>query len=560
MAAASFAAGVSMREAPRQAAENQGRFDDVLTWLERAAALALTVAVVLLLLTRTQHAGALWRDECAAVQLAQMPTLSELFANFQRESFPALFPLTIRGFAAVFGSSDGGFRIFGFLVGLSMVGAFWLNACRLTNGPPLLGLALLGLNTTFLCWGTGMRGYGIGSAAIVLTFGLVARILIRPTTPGLVAMGAVALMAIHFLFYNTILFACMVLIALAISWRSGRSKTGLLVAAIAGFGALTMVPYLGPFGQESQSTIVLQIPMTVDWFATQLDLALGLPLHWTALLWGSLWLGLTALALGRFRAIGRDRAAPEASLLSFAVLVPVLAVPAYFAFLKIVNYRTREWYYLALISILAASLDLLAATLCRSDWMRMVRLAAVVVALAVLPAASWGQISLRQTNVDLVARQLEERAQPNDLVVVNPWMLGVSFNRYYHGSAKWVTNPLMDDHRLHRYDLLKANMMSPDAFAGLQAMMTETLRANHRIWIVGRTYLPEPGGHLEPLPPAPHSKYGWDGDTYAVFWSAQLGDFMVKHVSSGGFVPVGDDEGVNPLERERLFMVEGWRD
>ena len=192
--------------------------------------------------------------------------------------------------------------------------------------------------------------------------------------------------------------------------------------------------------------------------------------------------------------------------------------------------------------------------------MRMVRLAAVVVALAVLPAASWGQISLRQTNVDLVARQLEERAQPNDLVVVNPWMLGVSFNRYYHGSAKWVTNPLMDDHRLHRYDLLKANMMSPDAFAGLQAMMTETLRANHRIWIVGRTYLPEPGGHLEPLPPAPHSKYGWDGDTYAVFWSAQLGDFMVKHVSSGGFVPVGDDEGVNPLERERLFMVEGWRD
>ena len=80
---------------------------------EWATAVVLTLFIVGLLLIRAQHAGALWRDECASVQLAEMPALADIFHNFQRESFPPVFPLTLRAYAAVFGTSDSAFRAFG---------------------------------------------------------------------------------------------------------------------------------------------------------------------------------------------------------------------------------------------------------------------------------------------------------------------------------------------------------------------------------------------------------------------------------------------------------------
>src|SRR5439155_14994527 len=75
------------------------------TVAEWIAAILLTVAVLILLFARAQHAGGLWRDECASVQLAEMPTVGDLFKNFQRESFPAFFPLIVRAYSATFGTS-----------------------------------------------------------------------------------------------------------------------------------------------------------------------------------------------------------------------------------------------------------------------------------------------------------------------------------------------------------------------------------------------------------------------------------------------------------------------
>src|SRR5437870_8963803 len=134
---------------------------------EWTMAVLLTVAVLILLFARATHAGALWRDECACVQLAEMPAVGDLFNNFQRESFPAFFPLIVRAYSATFGTTDTSFRSFGLGIGVMLLAVIWLNSLLLFGSPPLVSLGLLGLNVTFLIWGTTIRGYGIGSVLIL---------------------------------------------------------------------------------------------------------------------------------------------------------------------------------------------------------------------------------------------------------------------------------------------------------------------------------------------------------------------------------------------------------
>jgi hypothetical protein len=73
--------------------------------------LLLSAMAISLLAVRASHAGALWRDECAVVQLAGMQSISAVLRNFQHEAFPPLFPLIVRIYAIVFGSSDAVLRI-----------------------------------------------------------------------------------------------------------------------------------------------------------------------------------------------------------------------------------------------------------------------------------------------------------------------------------------------------------------------------------------------------------------------------------------------------------------
>jgi len=55
---------------------------------EWAVAIALSIVVIALHALRMSHAGALWRDEAGAVQLAKMPTAGDILQNFQHVSFP----------------------------------------------------------------------------------------------------------------------------------------------------------------------------------------------------------------------------------------------------------------------------------------------------------------------------------------------------------------------------------------------------------------------------------------------------------------------------------------
>jgi hypothetical protein len=165
---------------------------------------------------------------------------------------------------------------------------------------------------------------------------------------------------------------------------------------------------------------------------------------------------------------------------------------------------------------------------------------------------------LPQTNIDVVARKLQETTRSTDLIVVNPWYLGISFSRYYHGETPWLTLPIINDHRFHRYDLLKVKMLQSDPLADLRDAITQALQSGNRVWVVGGARPPENGLPLS-IQPAPDPEFGWNGQAYLNVWSMQLGEFLRAHVRDGSVV-LPRDPLVNINENVPLLIGSGWQD
>lgn len=534
---------------------------DLLKRAEWMIAILLTATVLFLLMVRATHAGALWRDECAVVHLARMPSISDILRNFPHEAFPPLFPLTIRAYTAVFGTSDTVFRIFGFCVGCMIIGAFWANSRLFRSGVPLVGLALLSLSTTFLVWGTTIRGYGLGSVLIVLAFGFVGRLLLVSSRAAHIAAALFCLAAVQILLYNSVLVVAIGASAGAVFLRRRRLKRALVVTAVSAASILSVLPYVPAYLQARNWNIVVRGAPTLHSFWNHLELALGNPAHGIPALWYVIALGLTGLLIWRIYKIQGSERLPQWDLIWFCVLVCGSSLVGYYAFLRMLSYLARDWYYLALICVIAAALDLVAACLCTVPWLRLVRLGFGLIALIAAPFADWSAIIERQTNIDIVARTVAVQAAPTDLIVVTPWVFGVTFQHYYHGPASWVTIPSIADHQVHRYDLIKLKMISTNPIDDLAKAVRATLVSGNRVWFVNGLNLPPPGEGPWILPPAPGSRFEWDNRAYTASWWQQLSVFAVLHAKRVDSValPIPESTQINYLEEAPLTVVEGWR-
>src|ERR1019366_5685145 len=82
-----------------------------------------------------------------------------------------------------------------------------------------------------------------------------------------------------------------------------------------------------------------------------------------------------------------------------------------------------------------------------------------------------------------------------DYVVVTPWYLGISFDRYYKGAAVWDTLPPVADHSTYRFDLAQAATENNHASQLVLDRIANTLQSGRRVWIVGLMDIPSPGNH-----------------------------------------------------------------
>ena len=523
---------------------------------EWTLSLLLSLTVLFLLALRLTHAGALWRDEVAVVNLARMASVTEIAHYFQHEAFPVPFPLFVRAYTNVFGTSDRALRLFGFVAGIAVLAAIWSSARLIGRSPPLVALALLGLNTTFLFWGTTVRGYGFGSALIILAFGLLASLLGEISTARVIVAALVSIAAVQCLVHNLALAAALTFSAALTSLIQRDSKRLIIFLGIFALCVVSFLPYLNAYSNSWSQ--VVEFPVTARLLWNQFNFALGNPNPTLALFWHIAILFLLGAAIWKLYRL-RSKRSPDWNLLLFASLAAIAAAVAYCEFLQTLSYLTRSWYFLALISFLAITFDCLATVLSAQNWIRIARLAFATIALVVLPINALSKILERQTNIDIVAQKISQDAKPADLIVIAPWQYGISFNRYYHGGTPRITLPSIADLRVHRYDLFREKMIAEHPIDDVLEKIRQTLASGNRVWIVGGIKLPPEGRAPRSLPSAPNSSAGWDNVAYSDAWMEQVSVFVREHSAQGQTVSLPSVGPVNPFEDVPLMVIGGWQ-
>jgi hypothetical protein len=501
------------------------------------------------------HAGALWRDEVNSLEIATMRTFTAMWSNLCFDSFPALFFLVLRMVAGVPATvSDAALRVFGVSIGLLTLGVIWLNSRWLRLGFPLLSLALIGLNPMIIRYGDSIRAYGLGIALMLLVLGAMWR-LVESFTPGRAAIAALsAVLSVQCLYYNSILLFAICLGAASVTVRRRQVKETLIVFAIGGISAATLLPYVPTIQRVHLWNFIWKAPFTPAelWrtFGSRLEIAAWVVLFALALIAG-IW------TMGRKSADANGQAKTERIL--FGLVTLVIGTVGYAGFISVLGYLTQPWYYIAFAAFAATCIEMVLASIWTREWSLLARAACTLAIVSVGVYPAWHALHFRQTNVDIVAAQLQTRAAPNDLILINRWNYGISFRRYYHGPANYETIPPIEDLRSHRVDILKRQMMSPAPMTPVLQRMEETLRSGHTIWLIGSLDFVPPGKEPRVIPPGYDGPNGWVGGNFYAAWAEQAGFIVQSHALHFERVRVSLAQPVSHYENLPLSAIRGWR-
>ncbi len=527
-----------------------------LAWAELAAALLITALIVALNLRFSTEAGALWRDEVSTVELATRPTYADVLRSLSLDSAPALYPTLLRLWSSPWtGEQDGPLRTFGFGVATAMLGAIWVTGRTLAAGPPLLALAVFAAHAGMLQTAGSVKPYGLGGLFIVLAFGAIGRLTAAPRRRALLYALTVAILAVQTLYHNAPLILAVCVAGFAVAAVARERSAALAVLATGVVAAVSLLPYVGvllasrswrPLNQSELGARALLVR------SSEMVTEGSWPL-------AALWAAAAVLVVyGVVRALRRSSSDDPASRthVLYAALVIVAATSLHLGFLKLAGRVPQAWQFVPLIAVVALAIDVV---LGGTRSLRWARVGTAVLATALAFPASLDRVGARQTNVDLIAQYVHTAAQPGDLILVNPWYVGITFNRYYRGPVRWMTLPPMEDLTVHRYDLLKLRMTSAEPLAPLYGAIQGALESRHRVWLVGGLLFP-PAGYVPPvLPPAPGLPTGWSDGPYTIGWALQTGHFVQTHAERLAVVKIPVDRPVNGLENMGLLVVEGWR-
>jgi Dolichyl-phosphate-mannose-protein mannosyltransferase len=515
----------------------------------------ITAVAVYLHWVNFRSAGPLWRDEAGVVSIATLPSAHEIWSNVGHESCPILFPALLRAWSFTVDGSDAALRLFGFIIGLLMLGAVWLNGWLFHRSPPLVALGLLAVNPSVVRWGDSLRAYGTASVLMLVMLAMVWCFARAPDWKRWLAAALLAVISVQCLFQNSFLLLAVCAAAVALRARRQDFKNSLAALATGVPAAMSLLPYRTIIREAQGWSVLSQIGFLPGLIWTNLSNAMAPTFPW--LRW--LWVALAVVAIAHWvKSVILFRDAPEDesnTSVFFAGTALIAGLISFFIFLWIAKMPTQVWYFLPLTIFAAVCID---AALANSPtrWQYW-RCAFAILVLVCLPGAR-ELTAYRQTNMDLIASVLRERADVHDLIVVHPWTFGVSFDRQYRGRTPWTTIPPLADHRFHRYDLFKAKMVLENPVQPVFDRIAATLRAGNHVWLVGEIPLSEtPPPEIRP---APNNPWGWLDDPYSDVWGAQVGYFVAMHATWGEVVPIRSPTSISSLENVQMTAVAGWQE
>lgn len=539
--------------------------NDRLSRAEISLAVVLSTAAIAFHFLSAVSAGALWRDEANTVGLATLPGIHDVWNNLQYDSFPVGWILLVRVLAQAAGAmNDPAFRFVGLIIGLTLLGMLWVNARVFSYRTPLISLALLALNPSVIRWGDSLRAYGAGMT-LAIVIGITSwRFLERPDAKRFALAAVSAIIGVQVLYYNAPVVLAFCVAGFVVAMVARNYRPGLGIIAVGALAAMSLLAYIPVVRSASMWNPLVTIPnYDRTWFFDKLSDAIAPAGGLGTTAW--MFVTLTAIWLFVRQAVLRpvELAVHERRKIAFAVITLLMISISHFVFLKTLSYVTQPWYYVTLLAVVAVTVDIVFGTLMVSPRMRVARLVLAIFVAAATALPSTQYIRLRMTNVDVAARAIASEAQSNDLVIVVPWYLGVSFARYDSGSTPMMTVPNIRFHRFHRYDLIAEEMQRDDQTRTLESVIEQihaTLAGGNRIFLVSDGPVWKLREPQILLPPANIATEGWRSPLYHQQWSALVGSTLREHADSISPQILDSLNQAGGYENVRLTIIRGWHD
>ena len=525
--------------------------------VELLLALILTLGLIGLHCMALFSAGPLWRDEISSLTLATKPTWREVWSTLVYDPFPALFFTTLRAWHALFGGSDIALRVLGCVIGVICLAGFWISARWTNRRPPLLALAFLGLSPTLIVWGDSLRPYGLAVFSILLAFAGFWLAIKEPRPVYVVLATAAAILAAQAIFTNApLLLACGVSAAI-VAARRRQWIRALIALGMGAVAALSLLPYASVLRATAEWAEIRKAPLPM---AAHLEVLREAVLNAGSV---TVWLWITAtliaIAVALISQIRPASGEITRDLRLYAVITGLVGSVATLVFFQRLQWPSNIWYFLPMLALAAIAIDRILDFDLPSRAGIILRLVLCFACVLSSVTAAFTKVQVRASNLDVIALVLEKHAVKEDLIVIYPFVDAITFSRYFHGPAPFVTIPKIDDLSLHRWDQLVQQARQENAIAPLITRVNETLRSGHQVWVATTFSLTAPAGSAPPVQPlrdsAPH-RIGY----FLVGWGEQFVANLRKHVERSAPVNVALDQPVSRYERSRLFVFAGWKD
>ena len=513
---------------------------------------AVSAAVAAFLAVRFfVHAGPLWRDEIDPVNLSKLP-FAALWELLDRISTPPAYPALLGLVSTIGGANeDLLLRLTGLATAIAILAALWLSGRAVAWQPPALAIALVGTNAIAVHTAGSVTVYASGMVAVIATFGAVWTLVAAPRLATFLGATIAAVVAVQLQYQNLLHVAAIVAAGAVVSAARRQWPATALVIATGVMAAVSLLPFEAamtrsmPWRMLSRNPLAPSNPLT----AMSEVLSAGSP----AML--VVWLVvLLAAVVGLARMVRQDAATGAVRYRAlYATVTIALALAGVLLAFGLAGPVAMPRHLMAAVALLALGVDVLIGL----AWSRWVRVAAVGAVLLAAVPVSLERTAQRATSVDLVARHLEAAARPGDLIVVSPWFVTLTFDRYYHGAVPRIPVPPLPAFRHHDYTLVRERMMAREPLAPLHEAIARTLDAGGRIWFVGGLHFLPAGQRPPVLPPAPGTESQWFDVPYLVTWSMQTADFVRQHALRWAIVKVDAGQPVNALENPSVMLVEG---
>jgi hypothetical protein len=526
--------------------------------LEICIALLLTAWIVVLDFTVLMNAGALWRDEINGVNIASMATFSETWEMAKHDSFRMIWTFLLRAWIVIgAGKTDFGLRILGFLMGLGILGVLWFSARTLYRGTPLFSLTLLGLCPTVFIYANSLRTYGCSMIFVILTILVVWQVMEKPITNRIIIACIVAIMATQCSIFNFVLLLSTCLTGCIVAIMNKSKKSVLAIIGIGAISASSLLPYAFDLIDEYKESAIS--PVTSDFlfilgrFNSAIDPAKDYMNH----VWVAIFLSTIAVCFFERLQSKRFNFEVQHNFSLFILLQLILGTICYTVFLKVLSSDLviLSWHFLPVLILMTLCFDAGFHQFIIKSLVLRIALITFVISLSVIVSSSaWNYAHVKMTNIDEIAAKISTSASDQDLVVVEPFTYGITFMRYYHGKAPWITIPDMNDHLVHRWDLAQTAIQDTEPLKSEFEKISKTLKSGNKIWFISDLsfllYLQKAPFNSQPI------RHEVNRVESIIICFQKMANFTRMHAKSITIVPIKTENPIHNFENNTLFLIQ----